>query len=210
MKPVPILSVCLLFLFAILAGCQPIQLMYTTPWVWKDATITLTPTGPGGTATIPGNVNLPGNQGCTRGAGAKPGCVRFGLNTIGTITFALAGQPAAQTCADAGVNRVITKVQLTDVDAGAGPSDKGNFNAASYPLPATMRDQGFPQLTISDGMVYEPASAADGVTRVTIINLNQNAAAAGVVDYWYKVTITHCTNGGIWETDPRMENEGRN
>jgi hypothetical protein len=52
------------------------------------------------------------NQGCNNGQGNKDGCVKFSLNSIGTITFKLGNGKVSQ-CSDPNAKFVITKIELS-------------------------------------------------------------------------------------------------
>ncbi len=196
----------------ILSACQstpPITIALAPPPAWKAASVELQPIGQPGTVAVPGNINvISNNNGCVRGAGARMGCVNFATDELGTITFKLQGAPGPKSCSPGGA--VITKIRLTDTDAGVGPSEEGDFTTSSFPLPVAIRDGGFPELDIADGVVYEAASLDVGLNEITISNINHNDAALGVVDIWYEVTVSRCSDGKIWVVDPRLENEGMN
>lgn len=147
------------------------------------------------------------NNGCT--AGPHNGCLRFANNTIGLLKFYLpGGQNKAKTCEDK-VKAVITRVEL----ATSGSGQKGDFDAT--PLDAWIKDEAFPLVSLTDGIVYE--RALDSATnQVWLLNTNANDPADGTRTFWYKVTAQACDdleNGPedpahIWETDPRGENTG--
>ncbi len=178
---------------------------------WKSATIEFTPTGTPGDPASPGSLLVnSNNNGCTRGSGDRKGCVRFAADDAGIITFALIGQPKPKACASAGIERVITKIELTDTDAGTGPSDKGDFTAGSYPLPDEIRDDAFPELDIDTGVVYQAADVESGLNRIKLSDINSHDATLGVQHLWYRVTVSRCSDGKIWVADPRLENDGMN
>ena len=175
--------------------------------------IDLNPTGPGGPLNNPGsfNINTP-NNGCKKGSGQKLGCVRFAAGQSGTIIFAINGNAEGKTCAQNDA-RVITKIKLsaTDSNPGPQPSDKGDFSADSYPMPAMFETDGFPELDITTGVVWEANDDHSAISRVAIQNLNtsSNPDPQGV-NFWYEVTVKKCSSDTYWVTDPRGENDGMN
>lgn len=202
-----------LLLLIVLNACEkmPPSVAFASP-TWKFVTVEFNIQGNPGDAAAPGILVVnSGNNGCARGSGNKKGCVSFKVDEVGSITFALLGQPVAKTCGS-GVNRVITKIEITDTDKtpGAVPTDKGDFGTANYPLPVTVKTEAFPELNISNGVVYASADLQSGLNRVKITNKNSHAVASGFKDYWYKVTVSRCSDGKIWVADPRAENEGMN
>ncbi len=192
----------------ILAACDPgssAQVMVRDS-KWKAAIIKLTPTGPPGTVGSPGSVNLPGNDSC---ASVALGCVKFARENTGTITFVLAGSPEVQTCSDAGVQRVITKIEFTDKVSGADP-EKGDFYAsAANPLPGVIKTQAITALDVDSGEAYSKPDHTQGETWVNLINVNgPGAVDSGGKTLWWRVTISDCSDGKIWMTDPRLVNGG--
>ncbi|MDX2416700.1 MAG: hypothetical protein QNK19_04480 [Xanthomonadales bacterium] len=175
--------------------------------------INLNPVGPAKPIGSPGKFNITTkNQGCKKGRGEKDGCVRFGPNQSGYIIFAINGNSAGKTCAEHAA-RVISKIQLTTTDASPDKqlSDKGDFEPTSYPLDRMFRDDGFPEVDITTGVVYEATYANPGISRVEIKNLNTSSVDDPQgVDYWYQVTVEKCTNNPnkYWVSDPRGENDG--
>lgn len=198
----------------VLTACQPytVIILHSAP-AWKAATIELQPTGVPTLVGPPGTINInSGNNGCINGAGAKKGCVRFAQDELGTLTFKLHGAPGPKSCGAPGAPNVITKIRLTDTDAGGGavPSAKGDFTAGRYPLPIALKDEGFPELTIANGVVYKATALEFGLNEITISNINGHDASLGTVNFWYEVTVSRCSDGAVWATDPRGENEGMN
>jgi hypothetical protein len=196
----------------VLTACQP-----DAPFVasfapaWKAAKIELNPTGTPTLSGTPGNIIIiSDNNGCKKGAGVRKGCVHFAQDEVGTLTFTLQGAPGPKSCGP-GAPNVITRIRLTDTDAsnGTSPSEKGDFTS-SYPLPEEIRDEAFPELTIADGVVYEASSLEFGLNEITISNINGHDASLGTVNFWYEVTVSRCSDGAVWATDPRGENEGMN
>lgn len=196
----------------ILAACDPGPSAHVMvrDWTWKAATIDLAPTGqPGDPMSPPGSVTLPANQGCTSGSGPRLGCVKFAREDTGTLTFALVGSHEIKTCSDAGVQRVITKIEFTDRASGTDP-EKGDFYASvTNPLPSVLKTQAITALDVNSGEAYFKSNHTQGETRVNLINVNgPGAVSAGGKTLWWRVTISKCSNGHIWRTDPRLVNGG--
>lgn len=195
----------------ILAACDPgssAQVMVRDS-KWKAAIIVLQPTGQPGPPTAPGNVKLPPGAGAPSCPPAARGCVKFARENTGTITFVLAGSPEVQTCSDAGVQRVITKIEFTDKVSGADP-EKGDFYAsAANPLPGVIKTQAITALDVDSGEAYSKPDHTQGETWVNLINVNgPGAVDSGGKTLWWRVTISDCSDGKIWMTDPRLVNGG--
>jgi hypothetical protein len=150
-------------------------------------------------------------QGCTRGQGneqKKKGCVKFEENDFGLITFSLGNQ--LRTCTDESTKWVISKVELSDkgykLDGGA-ISNKGIFE--EQPALGDWMKAAFPQLDEDTGVLYEADPPKNGSTRVTSLNLNNNASD-DPKDIWYRVSIASCEADSdvVLVTDPRFENDG--
>lgn len=144
-----------------------------------------------------------GNQGCMHGAGAKLGCVRFGVDEIGPITFALFQEDAGDRCPPAGnADWVITQVELSA--AGDPATGKGVFGGTQ---PAWLVDA-FPGTRPEDGVVYS-AMKESGVATISVFDQNNHSAREGVKYAFYQVTATRCSNGQQAVIDPMVENTGR-
>ena len=148
------------------------------------------------------------NQGCNNGQGLKKGCIKFPLDSIGAITFALRNK--VNNCNDSGTQWVITKIELShqgfDLPGGT-ISDKGIFEGN---LPPWLVDS-FPAFEgDDDGILFEASDPqADGLTRVTTLNLNSNTG--GVQNIWYRVSVSSCGDDPVvLVSDPRLENGGMN
>jgi hypothetical protein len=158
-----------------------------------------------------------GSKGCSRGKGKQSkGCVKFPLNTEGTITFKLLGAAATNTCADKGAKYVITKVELSHqgylLEGEAGPiiSDKGIFadDDPAWSMPPWL-DEAFEFINKDAGVVYL-ASKDEASGQVTIDNKN-NSSGDDPKNVWYRVSVTDCDDDAavpVLSTDPRLENDG--
>jgi hypothetical protein len=160
-------------------------------------------------------VETPGNK-CKKGTDKK-GCIYFAADEEGSITFTIKGEPGdARSCSAPSTKEVISKIELTDTDktpGGPEPTEKGDFSIdrATHPMPAKYKDDGFPQLDIHTGIVFEENNhSAVGRTKVKLENLNKsNVPNPQGLNIWYKVTLTTCdTPHEYWVTDPRIENGG--
>jgi hypothetical protein len=151
-------------------------------------------------------------QNCDRGQGndqKKMGCVRFEEDDFGLITFHT--KPQVKTCADPGTNWVISKVELTSKGyelSGGVLSNKGIFK--DYLPLVDWLAAAFPQVDQATGVLYEADPPKTGLTRVTRLNLNNNATA-DPKDIWYRVSVASCKKDSdvVLVSDPRFENEGK-
>ncbi len=146
------------------------------------------------------------NRNCTKGSGARKGCVRFEQGTYGAIAFSLRNEGGAddKKCGDQGVRWVITKVEGTVTGDLAG-QNKGSGWGAS--LPTWVRNSFYPLEDADNGILYEK-SREEARTDVAFLNLNNHV---GEKDLWYRVTATSCESPFPTETsDPRVENDGLN
>jgi len=176
--------------------------------VVKDYEVLLTPQGASGTL----GVHLVFGQSC--GGNPHLGCMNFDTDTVGVISFRVAGNPNGLTCKNPTAptkvaKRVITKIELTDKPlGGSGTSDKGDFNGG---LAGTwLKKFAFPQVIQGTGVLYD-VSFNDGLARMTLVNLNSHPGQSGSKPFWYKVTVTDCADQTkTWETDPRGDNKGSN
>lgn len=148
---------------------------------------------------------------CKKGNGnqaEKKGCINFAEDYFGLITFRVGNSP--RTCAISGTQWVISKIELSDkgylLNDGT-ISNKGIFAGEDV---APWVKSAFPQITGAAGVLYEADPPKTGATHVTTLNLNNNAAAEGAKDIWYRVSIASCKDDSdvVLVTDPRFENEG--
>jgi hypothetical protein len=192
-------SVAILIAFA-LSACAPLPGGVRFTGKYQPYTVVLQPKA----YPAPGKLEVKtGNQGCTQGAGAKLGCVRFGANEIGTITFALFQQQAGDQCAPAGTaDWVITKIELSA--SGDAATEKGVFGGAQ---PAWLT-AAFPGANSDNGVVYS-ATKDMGTTTVAVFDENDHDAREGVKLAYYQVTAMNCTSGQAVDIDPMVENTGR-
>ncbi len=141
------------------------------------------------------------NRNCTKGAGPRLGCIKFETDTYGVIVFGLVGERDNKKCGDAGVNWVITKVELSD----SGDVDTSKGTDFGTPVPSWVQDS-FYGVDASTGFIYDK-SWQNGRTSVAVINLNNHS---GDKDLWYRVTATNCAETDDTNTsDPRVENMGK-
>ncbi len=134
--------------------------------------------------------------------GAKIGCIQFDQATLGPITFLIKNGKKDETCAKSGTKWVITKVQLTAVEAGS--TGKGDY---AQPIPDWLSNA-FPQLNPETGVVYE-ADTSFATPWAVIIDLNNHDYTEGVKVLYYKVTATNCESGNTIYTDPMVRNKGK-
>lgn len=185
-------------------GVMAARLALAAPnWAPKDVEFSVNP----GLGTLLAHTN---NQGCTRGQGARKGCLRFEKDSIGQITFSLMGQPGSNKCSDAGTKYVITEVELSHVgylvatNTGNQISDKGLFD---QPVPAWLQ-AAFPGVDVN-GVAYSATKeAASSQARIINLNNNDNASGTNAKDVWYRITVTNCSDDSKLRSDPRIENEG--
>ena len=195
-----------------MAGCPGIKSFLATPYT--EFEVKFVPTGPGGAAGTPGPMLVDtDSQDCKANRNPHKGCIDFGKNKLGFMVFSIKGIPKGKKCADAGTNRVITKIELTATgDGGSNTAAKGDFSGTSAlnPLPDWVMDDAFPKVKLDTGIVYSEADVNDGVTHVEVFNLNHNKFSDGIKSVWYRVTVTHCTDpvNKNWRSDPRVDNEG--
>jgi len=159
-----------------------------------------------------------GNKGCNKGQGNKKGCINFPEDSIGLIKFYMGPEKQIRTCSDPSTKWVISKVELSDhgyrvvdeTDSNKTKvSDKGIFETSHLPHQKYLEDI-FPQYDQSTGFLYVAPTPLEGVSQVTILNLNNNDNADGVKDIWYRVSAAKCGSDPVEVliSDPRLENEG--
>ena len=147
------------------------------------------------------------NRNCTKGSGDRKGCVKFEKGTRGTISFSLRNEGGANSskCGDPGVKWVITQIDASVSGNLSGDENKGTGWGTS--LPPWVTNSYSPIEDASQGILYQK-DADNGETSVIFLNLNKQL---GAKDLWYKVTATNCDDHTkIKESDPRIENDGRN
>jgi hypothetical protein len=168
----------------------------------KDYDVMLTTQGPSGTL----KAHLGFGQSCA--VNWHEGCMNFDVNTTGVITFYLPGPQSQMTCDDPAVNKVITKIELTDKPLQGNPtSPKGDFTGGL--AGDWLKTFAFPQVDKSTGVLYL-ADIATGLARITLVNMNSHPAGLGEKSFWYQVTVTSCDGKNYWVTDPRGDNKGLN
>ena len=173
----------------------------------RNYDVLLTPQGATGTL----GVHLGFGQSCA--VNPHYGCMNFEVDTVGAITFRVAGNPARLTCGDPAnpssqdADKVITRIEVTDRPSGSsGTSQKGDF---SGPLAGTwLKTYAFPQVDQNTGILYD-VPVNNGLTHLTLVNLNSHPQADGIKSFWYRVTVTDCDDPTrSWVSDPRGDNQG--
>ena len=175
--------------------------------VVRDYEILLTPQGQSGTLRI----NLAFGGSCW--LPVHNGCVGFDIDTVGVMSLRVAGNPNGLTCTHPDpskvAHRVITKIELTDVPLGGSPtSAKGDFSGGL--ADTWLKTFAFPSVNQSTGVLYD-VPVNEGLARMAVVNLNSHPEVWGTKPFWYKVTVTRCSDPtDTWETDPRGDNKGTN
>jgi len=147
------------------------------------------------------------NKNCTKGTGLRKGCVKFIKGSLGTISFSLKNEGGANSlkCGDSGVKWVITRIDASVTGDVSGDENKGTGWGVS--LPPWVTNSYSPIKDASQGILYETV-VDNGETSVIFLNLNKQL---GEKDLWYKLTATNCDDHTkVKESDPRIENDGRN
>ena len=137
-----------------------------------------------------------------------PGCLLFGKNQRGSITFYLPGykKDNAQ-CPEA--KNVITRIELTTKAEDDCPI-KGDFDR-TLKLDPWVKNA-FSHVELDTGIVYE-AQWDEAWAQTTLFNLNNHKhEIEGVRSFWYRVTVKSCPKkehpSETWVVDPRGDNEG--
>ena len=146
-------------------------------------------------------------------AGTHSGCLEFDVDTIGTITFQVRNNWQEQdslTCPETippgRRYRVITGIEVTATADTTNPSEKGNFLGG---IDGTwLKKFAFPSAD-AEGYIYTVNSKDQGLSEVTVVNMNSHPASEGTKPFWYKITVKDCGSDAIWITDPRGDNQGR-
>lgn len=196
MKTIGTLAILIAFMTA---ACAPLPTGGVRPTgKYQPYTVVLQPKA----NPAPGTLDLKsGNQGCTQGGGAKPGCVRFAPSDFGTITFALFQERAGIGCAD-NADWVITRVELSAT--GDPATGKGTFGGAQ---PAWLLEA-FPGTDPNTGVLFS-GDKNTGMTTFPVFDWNNHDARDGVKEAYYQVTATNCRTGQAVDIDPMVENTGR-
>jgi len=161
-----------------------------------------------GTGTL--NVNMAFGGNCWTNTHA--GCMGFDVGTVGAIFFRVVGNPHAMSCIsednpDQKALYVITKIELTDVPLKGSPNNsKGDFSGGL--ADTWLKTFAFPAVDQSTGVLYD-VPVNNGLAQMTVVNLNSHPKEWGTKPFWYKVTVTRCSDPTVtWETDPRGDNNG--
>ena len=141
------------------------------------------------------------------------GCMEFEVDAIGTITFSVRNNWQAQTSLTCPATipqghryRVITGIEVTTTASTTNPSEKGDFSGG---INGTwLKMYAFPQAD-SQGYIYKVSDKNQGLSEVTVVNMNSHPASQGEKPFWYKITVEDCGSDATWETDPRGDNQGR-
>jgi len=160
-----------------------------------------------------GNWNVAGPKGkCKKLKHA--GCLLFGENQRGSITFYLPGydEDNAQ-CPQA--KNVITRIELT-TKAMDDSQEKGDFNR-TLKLDTWVKMNAFNDVDLDTGIVYD-AQWDEAWAQTTLFNLNNHKheieGDENELSFWYRVTVTSCPKKNhpskTWIADPRGDNEGLN
>lgn len=138
------------------------------------------------------------------------GCMSFAKGTIGVIEFSLPHPANKLTCAEPGVQKVITEIEVTVTELvdplnPPPPRSKGDFTGG---IDGTwLKTYAFPYAD-SNGFIYKVTNKDQGLARVAVVNMNSHPPALGTQSFWYRVKAEACSGNATWETDPRGDNEG--
>jgi len=137
----------------------------------------------------------------------KNGYVGFDVGQSGLLTFGIKNEDIDESCKPpngSGVaDWVITKIELSAT--GNPVTEKGTDfgkDQSSYPW----LKEAFPAVELTDGLIFNAPTLADGRTSVTIYSANQQK---GETLTYYLVTATRCLNGDTVKSDPGIRNGGR-
>lgn len=176
----------------------------------KPYSVRVTPQGGGELS-----VELRKGRKCSKDKNPHDGCMRVAHEETGIIRFYLPGSKRqVKTCADSGVNEVITSIRVTS----EGLNDESDASKGVYVssgLDPRLKKNAFIDMD-SDGYVYKVNDIGKGRTQVWLINLNNHAnprkAESEFLHFWYQVTVEGCPgkahDGQTWTSDPRVDNEG--
>ena len=138
-----------------------------------------------------------------------PGCLLFGKNQRGSITFYLPGykKDNAQ-CPEA--KNVITRIELT-TKAEDVFQKKGDFDR-TLKLDPWVKINAFSHVKLDTGIVYD-AQWDEAWAQTTLFNLNNHKhEIERDRSFWYRVTVKSCPKkeypSETWVVDPRGDNEG--
>jgi len=150
--------------------------------------------------------------------GKHEGCLLFERDVLGRIEFYLPGsRHEVKNCLSA--KNVITKIEVSANSVKGDPEASKGVFPGQLPSPLWLKENAFPALDRSTGVVYEAVSLDVARTQEWITNLNSHPNKVDEADetksFWYRVTVTACaaSKDGThvkWVSDPRGDNEGRN
>jgi hypothetical protein len=144
-------------------------------------------------------------QGWESSGNKKDGFVGFAPNTFGTTKFGVVGERVSGSCEGTGSNNarwVITKLEVSAT--GDLETEKGtDFGASQDPW---LREA-FPNVDLSNGVLFEAATLAQGVTVLSIFNANGHVGMQRFI--YYRLTLTRCEDEFETTTDPGWNNGGR-
>lgn len=150
--------------------------------------------------------------------GKHEGCLLFERDDLGRIEFYLPGsRHEVKNCLSA--KNVITKIEVSANSVEDDPEASKGVFPGQLPSPLWLKENAFPALDRSTGIVYKAASLDLARTQEWITNLNSHPNTIDKADetksFWYRVTVTACTENkdgtrDKWVSDPRGDNEGRN
>lgn len=138
-------------------------------------------------------------------AGKKDGYVGFAKGESGIITFGIKNSEVGDSCPayDGGASWVITKMELSGT--GDSATEKGDNFGGDQTAQGWLQ-QAFPDVDLSDGVIFEAATLEEGRTSVSIIDANNQI---GRTFAYYQVTATKCSDGTTVQIDPGVGNGGR-